>query len=345
MSTPLRPLTRVGVVAGLLAALIALTAAADPDQEVAWGVKTAPADTGEGRQYYAFIAAPGTTIDDVLIISNHDDADLTLDVYGADGFTTESGQLDVLPRAEESTELGSWITFGEDSVTIPAGESAEVPFTVHIPDNATPGDYAGGVITSLPSPVQDAGVTVDRRLGVRVQLRVDGDLQPGAVISDLSVTYTPTVNPIGTATAEIAYTVRNAGNTRWSATQTVELSGPFGLFRTTAAGADPIPELLPGDSWSVTARSDQIILLFWLTADVTLDPAGPEGFGDDHVPAPPSAAAGVIAMPWAALVVLAAVAAGILLWARQRRRRRAAEDARVRAAVEEALAAEKAARP
>ncbi len=52
-------------------------------------------------------------------------------------------------------------------VSVPAGQTVEVPFTVDVPADADTGDYAGGVVTSLTVADQSANVNVDRRLGIR----------------------------------------------------------------------------------------------------------------------------------------------------------------------------------
>ncbi|MFG6477103.1 WxL protein peptidoglycan domain-containing protein [Microbacterium sp. P06] len=327
----------------LVVSQTATAATAEPptDTDVTWGVRTAENAQGAARQNFAYTVSPGGRLDDALVISNHDDAPLDLDIYGADAFTTQSGQLDVLPRAEESAFLGTWITVGQGRVSIPAGESVEVPFTVAVPANATPGDYAGGIVSSLPQPEQSDGIAVDRRLGIRVQLRVEGDLMPGLAVENVTVEYAPTLNPFGPGAATVDYTVRNTGNTRLTAQQSVALSGPFGLLRSDIAGVEPVPELLPGESWTVSAHTDAYVPLFWMNVDITLAPAGPAGFDGAGDPPMFVTTAGTLAIPWAQLVLLVVLAGSVVLIVRtvrrSRRRRKAAEEARVKAAVEEAL--------
>ena len=54
----------------------------------------------------------------------------------------------------------------QDDVTVAPGESVEVPFVVTLPDDAAPGDYVGGIVTS--------GATS----GIPIRLRVGGALKP-----------------------------------------------------------------------------------------------------------------------------------------------------------------------
>jgi uncharacterized membrane protein len=304
-------------------------------------VRTATNDQGSARDNFAYIVGAGGTVSDAIVVTNHDEQPLELDLYAADGFTTQSGQLDVLTRGEESSELGVWIAVGQDHVQIAAGESAEIPFTVTVPENATPGDYAGGIITSLAQPAQEDGITVDRRLGIRVQLRVDGALAPGLVVEGLTVGFGSSLNPFAGGTATVDYTVRNTGNVRLSGQQSVALSGPFGWFRSDIENVDDVPEILPGESWAVSATAENVFPLAWLTADVTIDPAFPAGLQSGPDLGLFVTSAGTVAIPWSLavliLLVVAAVVVFIVLRRRARHRRQQGEDARVQAAVAAAL--------
>lgn len=313
---------------------------ADAGTEVTWGVRTADNAQGESRQNFVYVAAPGATITDAIVVTNHDDQALDLAIYAADAFTTDSGQLDVLTDPAASVEAGSWIELGTPMLHLEPGASAEVPFTVTIPQNATPGDHAGGIVTVLSDPEQEDGITVDRRLGVRVMLRVDGDLAPGLVVENLSLEYTPSLNPFGGGEAVVDYVVHNTGNVRLSGLQSVALYGPFGAFRADIEDLGEVPELLPGESWHVHASSP-VYPLFWLGTDVTIAPEGPAGLVGGVIPAMFVTSASVIAVPWGLLVLVlliaAAVVVGVILMRRARRARREAEDARVQAAVDAAL--------
>lgn len=314
---------------------------ADPaGTDVTWGVRTADNAQGESRQNFLYTVAAGATITDAIVVTNHDDQPLDLSVYAADAFTTDSGQLDVLTDPAASVEAGSWIELGTPVLHLEPGAATEVPFTVTIPQNATPGDHAGGIVTVLSDPDQEDGLTVDRRLGVRVMLRVDGDLAPGLVVENLTLEYTPSLNPFAGGEAVVDYVVHNTGNVRLSGLQSVALYGPFGAFRADIEDLGEVPELLPGESWHVHASS-AVYPLFWLGTDVTIAPEGPAGLAGGVIPAMFVTSASVIAVPWGLLVLVlliaAAVVAGVILTRRTRRARREAEDARVQAAVDAAL--------
>ncbi|QEO16209.1 DUF916 domain-containing protein [Agromyces intestinalis] len=330
--------------AGSLAGATAASAdEAAPEGAVTWGVRTASNALGTARDNFAYAVDPGVAVDDALVVTNHDDVPLALDLYAADAFTTTAGQLDVLARDTASNDAGTWISLDRESLELAPGESAEVPFTVAVPDDATPGDYAAGIITSLDRPADAAGITVDRRLGIRVQLRVGGVLDPSLSIEGLHVDYAGTFNPFGTGSATVEFTVRNSGNVRLAAGQAVAIAGPFGMLRTDAIGVPELPELLPGETWPVTVPVDGVFPAFWVTASATLSPRIP-AIDETTVPpavAPVTSESGTWAVPWAllglVLLVAAAAVAASLLGRRARRLRAEREEARVQAAVEQAL--------
>ncbi len=343
------PLARraAGLLAALLvAAVVAVGGSASPalaagDGDVTWGVRTAANQNGADRQNFGYRIAPGGTITDAIVVGNHAATPITLDVYAADGFTTSSGQLDVAKREAKAEAVGAWTALRDHTVTIAPGGAVEVPFTVTVPKDATPGDYAGGILTSLPQAAQENGISVDRRLGIRMHLRVDGKLAPAVAVEKMRVDYTGTPNPFGAGDATVTYTVHNTGNVRLSAGQTVALSGPFGWFPVDAGTVTAVPELLPGESWSVSVPVRGVVPAFWLTATTALSPKLPAVTGSTPGVDGVAAEAGALAVPWALLVLLLVVAAAVvgtvLVLRRGRRASAEREDERVKKAVEEAL--------
>ncbi len=122
-----------------------------------------------------------------------------------------------------------------------------------MPDDATPGDYAAGVVSSLVVVAED-GVTTDRRLGSRVHLRVQGELAPALAVDDVRLAYDGTLNPFAPGSATVTFTVTNEGNARVAPATAVRVAGPFGLGATSATDVD-VPELLPARPSSGPSRS------------------------------------------------------------------------------------------
>jgi len=315
--------------------------AAAAGTQVTWGVR--PADTvhGAARPNFAYTLPPGGTLSDALVVTNKGDAPLTLDVYAADGFLTPDGTLDVLEAGEESTALGAWVRVDTPQIAVEPGAAVEVPFTVTVPEDAQPGDYAAGVVSSLLVE-NAAGVSVDRRLGSRVHLRVSGDLAPALAVTDLRVDYDAGGNPVAPGAATVTFTLTNTGNARVAPTEQVRVAGLFGLGRARAAAVE-VPELIPGASVVRSVRVDGVWPLVRTTASVALGGevvALPGAAATDAAPAVPgvTASAAAWAVPWALVGALALVVGLVALRVAAGRRRRVRHQRAVDAAVADALA-------
>ena len=340
MKTPVAVAVRTTAVALLAAMSVGAAVAADDD--VAWAVRTAANHFGAERTSFDYTLDPGGQVEDALVVANHGTTPLELAVYAADGYTADSGQLDLVAKDVESTGIGAWVGADADSVTVQPGASAEVPFTVDVPDDATPGDYAGGIVTSLLQQDDAEGINVDRRLGIRINLHVGGDLAPSLAIEQLHATYVATLNPFAKGAATVTYTIHNTGNTVLSAQQAASVSGPFGWLRVDASdAADAPPQLLPGESWTVSTPVRGVAPLFRVSATATLVPLLTDASGSTSSLEAVQATTHSWAIPWMLLLLVALLAGGVtgarLLARRARVQRKASEDARVHHAVEQAL--------
>ena len=318
---------RTGALALGLAALLALapagvadaapgtgtastTGAAADAGDVTWGLLPADDDElGADRANFAYTVAPGDTITDTVVVTNRSARVLELRTYAADAFTTTSGQLDLLPAGETSTDLGSWVTLEATSVTVDPGQSLDVPFTVVVPPDARPGDHSAGIITSLVQEASASTVALDNRLALRMHLRVDGALAPALTVSDVRVVHHGSVNPVGTSTATVRYTLTNTGNARVLPVEQVTVEGPFGGARA-GADADELAELLPGSALEREVVVAGVRPLGRATAHVGVT-ATAVGIGGGAT-ASATGDATTWAVPWAALAVLVLAVAGAL---------------------------------
>ena len=73
-------------------------------------------------------------------------------------------------------ELSSWVRLPQESVTLKAGQTTDVPFTVQVPADATPGAHFGGVFFELrPDQSTGTGAAVGARVGSIINLRIAGE--------------------------------------------------------------------------------------------------------------------------------------------------------------------------
>ncbi|GAA4171712.1 WxL protein peptidoglycan domain-containing protein [Gryllotalpicola koreensis] len=341
---PVRALIALAT-AALLPALTLLAAAparAAGDDDVTWTVRTASNSYGAERTSFRYTAGVGTKLSDAIVVTNRGDEPLDLGVYAADGYTTSAGQLDLRLPDQKQRGVGAWVTASADTVRVAPGETKQVPFQVAVPKGSAPGDYVGGIVTTLTQPGQASGINVDRRLGIRIALRVSGALSPALAVTDARAHFSGGLNPFAGGDATLSYTIRNTGNTTLSATQSVSAAGPFGLFPVAAGKIAPPPALLPGESRKVTVPLHGVAAAFWFAATAKVTPTFVDASGSTNPLAAVTATATAPAVPWMLLVVILVIAAlafgAGMLQRRRRARAKQREEARVQQAVEQALA-------
>ncbi|MFD3403938.1 WxL protein peptidoglycan domain-containing protein [Kribbella sp. NPDC058693] len=309
-----------GLLATLLAAVGAIAGAgtAVAADDVPWSVSTAANSFGSDRQNYSYTVDPGGEVQDALVVANSGKTPLTLGVYAADGFTTDDGRLDLLTDDAKSTGVGTWVHTPSAQVTIQPGKSLQVPFALAVPAGATPGDHLGGIVTSL----KQSG-DVDRRLAIRIRVRVSGALEPSVSVDDVKIHYSGTAIPFAKADATVTYTIHNTGNAILAARPSTSLVGLFGAGRVGSMHVDDTPQLLPGESWKVSAKVDGVRPLIRETGTVTLLPLLTDAAGSTGTLDTVTATAHAWSIPWAALLVLVVLCLAVIALVTSRRVRRA----------------------
>ncbi|MYV99905.1 DUF916 domain-containing protein, partial [Streptomyces sp. SID3343] len=238
-----------------------------------WSVQPSTEHGPDDRPFFRYALAPAARRIDYVAVTNAGDSPLTVDLYAQDAFTTAAGGFDLLAAGRPPVDVGSWIRLKQTRVTVPPRSRSDVPFELSVPDNASPGDHAGGVVASVATPGRDAAgnrVLVDRRVGTRVHLRVDGPLRPALGAGGLSARVHTAPDPFDGGLT-VTYTVRNTGNVRLGARPELTVRGPWGLTEKHRR-LDPLPELLPGASVTRTVRVDGVTQAFRLDVDLAVHP-------------------------------------------------------------------------
>jgi len=166
-----------------------LAPSAEPGEVVhSWALAPAMNDVAQGgnRSNLSYEVPPGTNFGDKVTLFNLGNVPLTFRVYPTDAFNTGDGSFELLRGDQKPTELGTWVTLPQDSVTLAPKTEVTMPITIKVPVTASPGDHAGGILASNEAENQSPDgkvIALDRRTGVRLYVRVAGPLADTVLLS------------------------------------------------------------------------------------------------------------------------------------------------------------------
>ncbi|MFF9847857.1 WxL protein peptidoglycan domain-containing protein [Streptomyces litmocidini] len=281
-----------------------------------WAVYPAASRLG-GRPYFYLSADPGTTLTDRVTVANKTSAPLAFRLYGADAYNTDrDGGFAVRTRQEKQTGAGAWIRPERTRITVPARSAVTVPYTLTVPADADPGDHPGALV-ALDERIARGGkgsvaVGVQRAVGARVYLRVNGPTVPALAVEDVTLDQDrPLVPGTRTSSALVSYTLYNRGNVTLNPKVVLKARGLFGRTLLDRDLAGVPAELLPRQKIRLTERwtgSPQLD-----RGDVTLTVTAKD--------VKETATVSFLALPWFAAAVLVVGGAAGLCGLRIRRRR------------------------
>ncbi|WP_338185727.1 hypothetical protein [Jatrophihabitans sp.] len=295
--------------------------------QATFGIQAATGDKADARPNFQFGGGPGSApFHDTVSVLNIGDVPLTLSLYPADAQTTSDGQFGVKLQSQKQDDVGSWIKLAQGPTVVVAARTAAgatrvfVPFTLTIPRTATPGDHVGAIILSLRTKAGSSGranEALDRRVGIRVYVRVSGTIHAALSVQHLRAVYRPQfqANPFGTGRVTVSYVVRNTGNVILGARQQLSVSGLLGGSR--AVTLSSLAPLLPGNSALQRAVVTGVFPEFRETAKVTLHPLPQVGAVDAPLRSV-SSSTGTWAVPWL-LIILVVIVLSAGYWYLRRR--------------------------
>ena len=310
-----------------------------------WALRPAAEDGPDGRVSLRHTLDAGAAASDLLALTNFSAQPATFAVYGSDGTVTGDGSFDLIPSDQQAQDGGSWLTIppvegaaaragGGIELEVPSATTVLIPVGIAVPGNAAPGDHPAGIVAEL-IPGANSSVQFATRVGVRVHLRVTGDIVASLVPDGITATYQPSWNPFAPGSVTVAYAVANAGNVRLGSAVDVRLSGPLGIGSADATSEQR--EILPSDS-----VTESVTVPVWPTflawGSVAVTPTAVGQDAADFALEAAEASFTVWTIPWAQLLLLAALVGGFFLVRGSRRRSRARMQARIDAAVAAATA-------
>lgn len=163
---------------------------------------------------------PGESWSSMLKIVNNNSYDVTYYAspidFEADG---EQGKGRFMPLVEDRNSstsakatLGYWIDISSDPIVIPRGTSGEIPFTVTIPENASPGGhYAAILVGTKPGEEEISGpmMRISSFVSSLLFVRIKGEIVERARIRE----FLSTKRLYETPQADFLLRFENTGNT------------------------------------------------------------------------------------------------------------------------------------
>ena len=287
-------------------------------------------DQPGNRPDLSYTVDPGTSITDTIQVWNYGNEPIQLKVYAADALITSEGSYDLRPSSEAPTDVAAWTLLSSNTVTVPASSVSAITVSIAVPKEALPGDHPGGIVASVATPTTNADgaqVLVEKRVGTRLNVRVNGDIVPGAAIRDVSASYSGSLNPIAPGSVKVDYTFANTGNTKLSGAMHLELSGIIG---SKSVDLPEVPVTMPGNTLVQSFTVADVWPTGPITAKITFIPNEDGGIADIQTLASASASGSTFAWPIGQVLALIVIVGLVVLLLR---RRRAKIDRLVAAAV------------
>jgi hypothetical protein len=126
----------------------------------------------------------GDAVMDVIRIVNESKQESVTLYPSVENFTDKEGDETVgtpfFYSANEDpygTAMAKWIAVDDTPITLGPNETKNLPFTINVPNDATPGGHFGVIILGTQPPSESGVVGVGGQVGVLIMLRVNGDVK------------------------------------------------------------------------------------------------------------------------------------------------------------------------
>lgn len=137
--------------------------------------------------------SPGQTISGHFVITNTQQAAVSLSVYPADGLTGTTTGVVYGDKGDDLIGAGAWVSPDRTSAQLGPYSEQVVQFSVRVPAGATPGDHVAGVVLEQrrPGSTDTGAISQVVRNVVPVMILVPGPAGPQIDVKTASLTNLP----------------------------------------------------------------------------------------------------------------------------------------------------------
>lgn len=165
----------------------------------------------------------GEVVHDNLTILNDGDTTYNFTVYGTPYSVSNGSYNPSFETTKPDADAYTWVSFERTTYRIKPRQTIEVPFTMNVRADASPGGHYGAIMAEV-QPGEDSGqLARKKRVPMLLYVTVKGDVKLAGSIDAISIPWYQTVTPMKATAA-----VRNTGNTDFVSTIDYKVSTVFG---------------------------------------------------------------------------------------------------------------------
>ena len=168
--------------------------------------------------------SPGDTYSDTVTVINPNNFSIGVQPQVENIAGGNQGSI-ALTDTDIPHGLSSWITIDKTPFTLAANEQRQIPFKISVPENGQPGGNYGAILFEGLSTdaTTTSGVGISGRVGSVVLVNVPGAADATGKIDS----FTGPGSYVSHGPVNFSFTVENTGNTYFTPTGQVTLSGPL----------------------------------------------------------------------------------------------------------------------
>lgn len=169
----------------------------------------------------------GTDATSKLTVINDGTSEEKIILYGRPySVKSEAYQPDYESKTA-NTDVYQWVRFDKTTYTLQAGQSIDIPYSLHVPAGAAPGGHYGVIfVETQPKEGSSDAVIRKKRVGTIVLATVDGEVRRSGSVLGTQAAFWQTTPPL-----TVTNRVQSTGNTDIQAATKYTVSDVFGAVK------------------------------------------------------------------------------------------------------------------